>query len=112
LFIRSLCEGLARCRDVAANSERESARGTVEPIDQTIQDGEYFARAFLLLAHGAKVTPLGIVLFDDDGRTVALEIGFDRREPDDWEASALKIIKAGRRTDPDAFSSWRPYRRN
>jgi hypothetical protein len=76
-----------------------------------VEDGEYFERAFLLLAHGAKVTPFGIALLDDQGRTVALEIGFERREPDDWEANALKAIKAGRRADPDAFVSWRPYRR-
>jgi hypothetical protein len=112
LFIHSLCDGLTRCRDVAATSDSECVRSTVEPIEQMVQEGAYFDRTLLLLAHGAKVAPFGIALFDDDGRTIEMEATSERRELDDREANALKVIKAGRRTDPGSFPSWRPYGRS
>jgi len=109
LFVRSLCDGLQRARQVGA--ENGAPPEDLVEIERMIRRGEYFDRAFLLLAHGAAVTTFYIELPDPTGGEAIREPAFKVDDPDDWEEWVLGTITMSMGVDREAFATWVPYQK-
>ena len=109
LFVRSLCDGLGRSRQVGV--ENDAPPEDLIEIDAMIRRGEYFDRAFLLLAHGATVTTSYIELRYVKGDATLREPVFGVNDPDDWEERALGVISMSMGVDREAFATWVPYQK-
>jgi hypothetical protein len=109
LFIRSLCDGLQMARHLGAAIDAPSE--DLDGIDLLIQRGEYFDRAFLILAHGAVYIEASfrLELPDIDGGEPIIEESFGVNEPDRWVKRSLEVITLARAVDPRPFSTWVPY---
>ncbi len=112
LFLRSLSEGLERGKRVRRPDASPVPEASPELLDRLILVAVEPERTFMALAHGAERIPGRDILLRDDGSLMEdIRNRARMREVDNWEATAIRLIKACRQTDPQPFEGWTPYRR-
>ncbi|HEV2993240.1 MAG TPA: hypothetical protein VG869_03855 [Acidimicrobiia bacterium] len=112
MFLRSLSEGLERSKQVTRRDASLVPEASEEILDKLILVAVGPERTFMALAHGAERIPGRDILLRDDGSLMEdIRNRARMRAVDNWEATAIRLIKACRRADPQPFEGWAPYRR-